>query len=87
MATLELGFVLFPNLTQLDFTGPLQVMSRLPNSRVHIAAKTMEIVPSDCNLGLQPTVTFALMENQSTIFHRTSAASAWSFRTTLFSRI
>jgi len=59
MATLELGFVLFPNLTQLDFTGPLQVMSRLPNSRVHIAAKTMEIVPSDCNLGLQPTVTFA----------------------------
>jgi len=59
MAKLELGFVLFPNLTQLDFTGPLQVMSRLPGSRVHIAAKTADIVPSDCNLGLQPTVTFA----------------------------
>lgn len=58
MSNLELGFVLFPNLTQLDFTGPLQVMSRLPNSRVNIAAKTLENVPSDCNLGLQPTTTF-----------------------------
>ena len=27
-----IGFVLFPNLTQLDFTGPLQVLHRLPGS-------------------------------------------------------
>ena len=27
------GFVIFPQLTQLDFTGPLQVLARLPIRR------------------------------------------------------
>ena len=40
MSELQVGFVLFPNLTQLDFTGPLQVLSRLPRSTTHIVAKT-----------------------------------------------
>jgi cyclohexyl-isocyanide hydratase len=53
------GFVIFPHLTQLDFTGPLQVLARLPESKVHIAAKTREPVPSDCSLALVPTCTFA----------------------------
>lgn len=53
------GFVIFPNLTQLDFTGPLQVLSRLPGATTHIVAKTMEPVPSDCGLSLMPTTTFA----------------------------
>ena len=30
MTTFRIGFVIFPNLTQLDFTGPLQVLHRLP---------------------------------------------------------
>lgn len=30
--TFNIGFVIFPNLTQLDFTGPLQVLHRLPDS-------------------------------------------------------
>tara|TARA_R110002110_G_scaffold415737_1_gene654586 strand:- start:727 stop:1410 length:684 start_codon:yes stop_codon:yes gene_type:complete len=58
MSSFNVGFVIFPNLTQLDFTGPLQVLSRLPDSKIHIIAKTMEPVPSDCNLGLVPTETF-----------------------------
>lgn len=53
------GFVLFPNLTQLDFTGPLQVLHRLPGATTHIIAKTMDPVPSDCGLSLVPTTTFA----------------------------
>jgi cyclohexyl-isocyanide hydratase len=53
------GFILFPNLTQLDFTGPLQVLHRLPDSRTHIVAKTRDPVPSDCGLSLVPTRTFA----------------------------
>ena len=52
-------FVLFPNLTQLDFTGPLQVLSRLPGAEVHLAAKTLEPAPTDAVLTLNPTVTFA----------------------------
>jgi cyclohexyl-isocyanide hydratase len=58
MSTLQIGFVLFPNLTQLDFTGPLQVLHRIPNSTTHIAAKTPDPVPTDCGLGLVPTTTF-----------------------------
>jgi len=58
MPQCEIGFVLFPNLTQLDFTGPLQVLSRLPGARTHIIAKTLEPVPSDCGLALVPTVPF-----------------------------
>jgi cyclohexyl-isocyanide hydratase len=59
MTTLNVGFVLFPDLTQLDFTGPLQVLSRLPGAKIHIVAKTRDPVPSDCGLGLVPTATFA----------------------------
>jgi cyclohexyl-isocyanide hydratase len=55
----NIGFVIFPNLTQLDFTGPLQVLSRLPQSVTHIVAKSAAPVPSDCGLGLVPTHTFA----------------------------
>ena len=59
MTSFNIGFVLFPNLTQLDFTGPLQVLHRLPGSTTHIVAKTRDAVPSDCGLGLVPTTTFA----------------------------
>ena len=56
---MNVGFILFPNLTQLDFTGPLQVLHRLPNSTTHILAKTRDAVPTDCGLGLMPTASFA----------------------------
>lgn len=57
--SLSIGFVLFPNVTQLDFTGPLQVLSRIPKARCHIAAKTPEPVATDCSLALAPTTSFA----------------------------
>ncbi len=59
MTTLNVGFVLFPNVTQLDFTGPLQVLARLPDCVVHIAAKSTAPVPTDCTLALVPTTSFA----------------------------
>jgi cyclohexyl-isocyanide hydratase len=59
MPQFSIGFVIFPDLTQLDFTGPLQVLSRLPQSATHIVAKSAAPVPSDCGLGLVPTHTFA----------------------------
>lgn len=57
--TLEIGFVVFPNLTQLDFTGPLQVLCRTPDARCHIIARSLEPVPSDAQLAILPTTTFA----------------------------
>jgi cyclohexyl-isocyanide hydratase len=59
MSLLNIGFVIFPDVTQLDFTGPLQLLSRLPQSAIHIVAKSASPVPSDCGLGLVPTHTFA----------------------------
>jgi len=59
MSSFNIGFVIFPDLTQLDFTGPLQVLARLPQSAIHIVAKSEAPVPSDCGVGLVPTHTFA----------------------------
>jgi cyclohexyl-isocyanide hydratase len=59
MALFNVGFVIFPELTQLDFTGPLQVLSRLPQSATHVVAKTEAPVPSDSVLTIVPTHTFA----------------------------
>src|SRR6478736_6870316 len=59
MALFNVGFVIFPDLTQLDFTGPQQVLARLPQSAMHIIAKSATPVPSDSGLGLVPTHTFA----------------------------
>jgi cyclohexyl-isocyanide hydratase len=59
MANFNIGFVIFPELTQLDLTGPLQVLARMPQSETHIVAKSMAAVPTDCGVGFVPTHTFA----------------------------
>ena len=59
MPLFNIGFVIFRDVTQLDFTGPLQVLSRLPQSAIHIVAKSAAPVPSDCGLGLVPTHSFS----------------------------
>jgi cyclohexyl-isocyanide hydratase len=55
----EIGLLLFPKLTQLDLTGPLQVFSSVAGARVHLIWKRLEPVPSDSVLTLMPTITFA----------------------------
>ncbi|MBK1841950.1 DJ-1/PfpI family protein [Azospirillum sp. YIM B02556] len=60
MATpLQIGLMVFPRVTQLDLTGPLQVFSSVPGADVHLIWKSMEPVPSDSVLAMTPTVTFA----------------------------
>src|ERR1700681_1774292 len=58
MSLFNVGFVIFPELTQLDFTGPQQVLARMPQSAMHIIAKSASPVPSDSGLSLVPTHTF-----------------------------
>jgi cyclohexyl-isocyanide hydratase len=58
MSIFNLGFVIFPELTQLDFTGPQQVLARLPQSAMHVIAKSAAPVLSDSSLSLVPTHTF-----------------------------
>jgi len=55
----QIGLLLFPAMTQLDFTGPYEVLARLPDTVVHVVAKTREPVRTDRGLVLVPTVTCA----------------------------
>jgi cyclohexyl-isocyanide hydratase len=58
-APLQIGLVIFPKVTQLDLTGPVQVFSSVPGAKVHLIWKRIEPVPTDSVLVLTPTVTFA----------------------------
>ena len=55
----QIGLILFPRLTQLDLTGPFEVLARLPNADVHLIWKTLDPVVSDVGLKILPTKTFA----------------------------
>src|SRR5438876_7937197 len=55
----QIGLLVFPRVTQLDFTGPLQVFSSVPGAKLHLIWKRIEPVPSDSVLVLTPTTTFA----------------------------
>jgi transcriptional regulator GlxA family with amidase domain len=57
-AKTQIGFLLFPRLTQLDMTGPFEVFARLPNSAVHLTWKTLDPITSDGGMRLVPTITF-----------------------------
>lgn len=56
-ASLNIVVLLFPNLTQLDFTGPAQVFSRFPAAQVHLAWHTLEPVQTDAGWCIVPTTT------------------------------
>ena len=56
---LEIGLLLFPRLTQLDLTGPWEVLSRLPGARPRLVWKTCEPVRADSGLSILPDTSFA----------------------------
>jgi cyclohexyl-isocyanide hydratase len=56
--TLHIGFLLFPHVTQLDLTGPAQILGRVPGARVHLVWKTLAPVPTDVGFTINPTTTF-----------------------------
>lgn len=55
----HIGMLLFPRLTQLDMTGPYEVLARLPDTTVHLIARTREPVTTDRGMQIVPTVTYA----------------------------
>src|SRR5688572_25708887 len=67
-APLRVGMTLFPGLTQLDLTGPFEVFSRLPNTKVDLVAETVDPVKSDNGLTLMPDITFANAPQYDVLF-------------------
>ncbi len=58
LTPLSVAFLVFPNVTQLDLTGPAQVLSRLGNTTLNLVWKDTEPVPTDAGFPLLPTATF-----------------------------
>lgn len=56
--TTRIGFLLFPNITQLDLTGPYKVLSMMPGAVMHLVGKTRDPVTASGGLILQPTTTY-----------------------------
>ena len=50
-------FLAYPKVTQLDLTGPAQVLSRLSNAKVDLAWKTKDPIQTDSSFALLPTAT------------------------------
>ena len=56
---MQLAFLLFPGITQLDLTGPVQFLSRLPHAKVDLVWDSLDPVPTDAGFSILPTATFA----------------------------
>ncbi|WP_293336960.1 DJ-1/PfpI family protein [Microcoleus sp. CAWBG58] len=54
----HIGLVIFPGMTQLDMTGPHQVFSMMPDTRVLLLWKSLEPVTSNEGMTILPTTTF-----------------------------
>lgn len=50
----NIGLLIFPDLTPLDFVGPYEVFSRMKNSKVYVIAETKEPIPSERGLFILP---------------------------------
>lgn len=55
---MNIVFVLFDNVTQLDFTGPVQFLSRLPRAQVFVASKDGNAVTTDSGFSILPGTSF-----------------------------
>src|SRR3954468_9078116 len=52
------GMLVFPNLTQLDLTGPYEILARLPGAETVLIWKSLEPVRSEHGLTILPQATF-----------------------------
>jgi len=62
LSPVSVAFLVFPNVTQLDLTGPAQVLSRLGNTTLNLVWKDKDPVPTDAGFPLLPTATFDEVE-------------------------
>ena len=55
----HIGLLLFPDITQLDMTGPYEVFIKFPDAHVHLVWKTRAPVTAGGGMQITPTTTFA----------------------------
>jgi cyclohexyl-isocyanide hydratase len=65
---ISIGIVLFPGVTQLDFTGPYEVFTRFPNINLYLMSESLEPMRSDRGLTFLPDTTFAQAPHLDVLF-------------------
>jgi cyclohexyl-isocyanide hydratase len=56
---MKIGFLTFPQVTQLDLTGPYEVLSMIPGAQMHLVWKSLDPVVASGGLILTPTTKFS----------------------------
>ncbi len=55
----EIGLLIFPDITQLDMTGPYEVFIKFPDANVHLIWKNRDPITAGGGMQILPTTTFA----------------------------
>src|SRR6201999_1756644 len=55
---MHIGILISPAVTQLDATGPAQVLCRAPGATLHMVWKTLDPVKTDAGFSIVPTTTY-----------------------------
>ncbi|GAC1563549.1 MAG: DJ-1/PfpI family protein [Beijerinckiaceae bacterium] len=56
--TMHIGIPIFPAVTQLDFTGPWEVLTRIAGAKCHLLAHEVSPVASASGMTILPTLTY-----------------------------
>ena len=54
----RIAFLLYPQVTQLDLTGPAQFLARMSDTEIHLVWKSLDPVMTDAGFAIVPTDTF-----------------------------
>jgi cyclohexyl-isocyanide hydratase len=57
-SSLSVALVLFEGVTQLDFTGPYEVFSRMPGAKIHLVAESLAPIRTEFGLMITPDTTY-----------------------------
>lgn len=68
MTTTHIGMLLYPGLTQLDLTGPFEVLHRIPGAQVHLLWKTLDPVVADSKMTFVPSTTLDACPRLDVVF-------------------
>ena len=63
-----IGMFIFPDLTHLDFAGPHEVLTRMPQSEVKVIARSLQPVRAQSGMSVVPDTTMAAAPQVDLIF-------------------
>ena len=55
----KIAFLIYPDMTQLDFTGPAEVLGLMPDAEISLVSKTLDPVSSDIGITFVPNATIS----------------------------